>query len=947
MLFRGIRIRLLGLVLATVIPFTALIAVGLWTQWRNDEAAAMQRSVNEARTLAAQVDDHISNLQNLLVGLSAAVSLDRAATRANDALLERVSRQLPGYVSNLLLFTPDGRNIGSSESATQRRPDGLQRSYFHRALQRPGFAMGDVFRGSQTGRFVVNIAHRIEDQSGQVHGVLAAGTWLELFQDVLRIGDLPAGSVFRIVDEHGVVIAQSVDGPSWIGRVLDNGEFAARHLDAKQMTEVIPWSDGIDRITGSATAHNVPWLVSVGLPTDMVFAAVISRLAWSALFALAAFIAASAIAWMWSGRIVQPLRQLGKDASVLAAGKLRHRTAVHSRDEVGALAENFNRMADSLEWRQEEVNRAVDELRHAKDTLSAVIDASPVAIICSDLNRRLVLWNRAAEQMFGYSAEEVLGLPSKLLPPEGAQEAQKLHDRALSGEILRNVEIRRLRKDGTLIDVRVAAAPMYHPDGSVRGVARAYEDITHRKRAEEQLRRVAHYDQLTGLPNRLSLQKELGRLLADRQRLSTTVALFDLDGFKDVNDTLGHSTGDELLIEVAHRLTVAATADSRIGQICRLGGDEFVVVIPDCGDPRTAAEIIDSISKGLSEPYSINDHIVHLCASAGIALAPNDGASVDELIANADLALYQAKGDGGRTYRFFLPVLRAQAQARRSLGVELRRAFAENEFEMFYQPQLRLSDNSLVGAEALLRWRHPARGILAPGAFIEALSESALAPEMGRWIIRTVCEAAARWRGMGLPLDRVAINLFPAQAKEDRIVQDVEEILADTGLPVDALELEITENAAFDCENPDAPLQKLHDKGIKLAFDDFGTGYASLNHLARFPVWRIKIDRSFVARITESVEDAAIVRSLIAMAHNLGLEVIAEGVETQAQASFLIRENCEEAQGFLYAKPLPEAEFERYLEAAKFPRNAAAEEAAVTAAPVRVTPLRRRRVRKA
>jgi EAL domain-containing protein (putative c-di-GMP-specific phosphodiesterase class I) len=296
-----------------------------------------------------------------------------------------------------------------------------------------------------------------------------------------------------------------------------------------------------------------------------------------------------------------------------------------------------------------------------------------------------------------------------------------------------------------------------------------------------------------------------------------------------------------------------------------------------------------------------------------VAIAPNDGVSVDELLANADLALYQAKSAGGRVCRFFLPVLRAQAQARRALDLELRRAFADQEFELHYQPQVRLADEAVVGTEALLRWRHPTRGILAPGAFIDTLAESALAPDIGRWIIRTACAQAAEWRRMGLPLGRVAVNLFPCQAHDDKLVADVDEALRESGLPAAALELEITEFAALNHEDASGPLLKLHESGVRLAFDDFGTGYASLNYLTRFPVSRIKIDRSFVADITEDAEDAAIVRSLIAMARNLDLEVIAEGVETRAQAAFLHEQCCQEAQGFLYSKPLPPTEFEAYL----------------------------------
>jgi len=260
-----------------------------------------------------------------------------------------------------------------------------------------------------------------------------------------------------------------------------------------------------------------------------------------------------------------------------------------------------------------------------------------------------------------------------------------------------------------------------------------------------------------------------------------------------------------------------------------------------------------------------------------------------------------------------VPVLRAQTQTRRGLQAELRRAFAENEFELYFQPQIRLADDAVVGAEALLRWRHPQRGIVAPGAFIQSLADSPIASAVGAWTIRDACAKVAAWRAMGLSLNRISINLFPSQCRNSRLLLDVEEALQASRLSADILELEISETFALNNDDAMMPLQELHDRGIKLAFDDFGTGYASLSYLTKFPVSRIKIDCSFIAKVTDDAENAAIVRSLIAMAHNLKLGIIAEGVETESQARFLLEERCEEAQGFLYAKPLSAADFEAYL----------------------------------
>jgi diguanylate cyclase (GGDEF)-like protein/PAS domain S-box-containing protein len=908
MLLSSIRSRMLGLVVATVIPFTALIGVGLWNQWHHDQAAAVQRAFDEARLIAVRIDDYFSNIESLLVGTSRAISWNPGDTARNDAILSKIKSEAPTVIANLLLFAPDGTNIGLSSSIN--RVHGNDRRYFQQAMTGEQRAISEVFRSRINDRWVVTLARPIRDQTGRIRAVLAVGTQLESFQDTLGLARLPPGSIVRVVNEQGIVVAQSDNGPDVIGADLSGAADVARYIAARETSEHTAWSDGVQRITGSSSAKLVSWLVSVGLPTDIAFAPVLRRITLGALFTLATLLIASAIAWTLSGRIVRPLRQLGKDSQALAAGNFEHRSIVQSVDEVGRLADAFNRMAERLTERRQEARDAAHELRRANDALAAVIDASPVAIICCDLERKVFIWNRAAEHIFGYTAEEKIGQTSSITPPAEADDSRSWFERVINGETMRDLHLKRARKDGRLIDVRLAAAPMFNPDGSVRGVVRAYEDITERRRAEDQLQRVAHYDQLTGLPNRLSLQKQLGRLLSGGgTKEPTAIALFDLDGFKDVNDTLGHSTGDLLLIEVGSRLTEVVGAR---GQVCRLGGDEFIVVIPGCGDPLEIGGIIDAALQRLAEPYEINDQILHIAGSAGSAIAPADGKSVDELIANADLALYQAKADGGRGCRFYMPVMRAQAQARHSLGVELRRAHDAREFELYYQPQVRLSDEAVVGAEALIRWRHPERGILAPGIFIDTLAASSIAPAVSRWIVETACTATAKWRAEGLALGRIGVNLFPTQLGDDALLTDIDEVLQMTGLPAGMLELEITENVALNFEDAEV-LQKLRDKGLMLAFDDFGTGYASLSYLTRFPLARIKIDRSFVAKITDDAGDAAIVRSLIAMAHNLGLEVIAEGVETRAQAEFLLKERCQEAQGFLFGRPLPATEFEALL----------------------------------
>lgn len=579
-------------------------------------------------------------------------------------------------------------------------------------------------------------------------------------------------------------------------------------------------------------------------------------------------------------------------------------------------------LPDDLAKRQEteqKIQKTSEALRQEEAHRQRLFESSVDLILITDRKGNIVRVSPSSLSNLGYSPAEMVGKSAvEFIFPDDLESTRMEMRSARMGRHTRNFETRYFHKNGSVLTFAWSGV-WSEPEQMHFFVGR---DITDKKEVERKLVYLAHFDQLTGLPNRIKLQADLaalfGKAHADTPEPAETaeprlaLALLDLDDFKAINGTLGQTVGDEVLRIIARRLTKAAETESTV---YRVGGDEFVVVFRNRADPLALAQAVDGLLQSAAEPVEVGGQRLFVGSSAGVAIAPAGGNTADELIASAGLAVQEAKAAGGRSQRMFVPTLRAQAQARHVLDLELRRAFRDQEFEIFFQPQIRLTDEAIVGAEALLRWRHPEKGIIAPGAFIDALSKNAVSHEVGQWVLQTACAQAMHWYRQGHDKLRIGVNIFPVQFQENILVEDVEKALRLSGLPATSLEIEITENIALRHDDDLlAPLARLLDAGVSLAFDDFGTGYASLSYLQRYPLSRIKIDKSFVQKIeSEAGQDAAIVRSIIAMAHNLGLEVTAEGVETPHQADFLRRERCEEAQGFLYGRPVPASEFERLL----------------------------------
>ena len=488
-----------------------------------------------------------------------------------------------------------------------------------------------------------------------------------------------------------------------------------------------------------------------------------------------------------------------------------------------------------------------------------------------------------------------------------------------------DIDHRILLPNGSDFIVNLQAEAIFDDQLKALTIVGTAQDISERKRSEREIHRLAYYDSLTGLPNRVLFKDRVTHAIAHARRYQYHLALLflDLDRFKVINDTLGHNIGDQLLKHVAERLSESIRHSDSIGrstdtdqthQLARLGGDEFTVLLTNLRDVQDASKVARRILQALARPFMVGGHEIFVTVSVGIAIFPADGDSVDVLLKNSDTAMYHAKEQGRNNFQYYSNAMNAEANERLTLEGEVRHATEREEFVVYYQPQIDLRSGRIVGAEALVRWQHPQRGLLGPGEFLQAASDTGMIRAIDEWVLRTACRQSRAWQQRGLAVPSMSINVSNSLFHGTTLLKAVEDALSDTGLPPDRLELELTESIAM--RNVDTSitlLQRLKTRGVQLAIDDFGTGYSSLSYLQRLPVNRVKIDQSFVRELLSRVQPVPIVRAIIAMAHSLQLEVLAEGVEHDTQRTILVAEGCDQAQGYLFGRPMPAAEFEALL----------------------------------
>ncbi|MDB5904572.1 MAG: hypothetical protein JWM26_3450 [Betaproteobacteria bacterium] len=522
--------------------------------------------------------------------------------------------------------------------------------------------------------------------------------------------------------------------------------------------------------------------------------------------------------------------------------------------------------------------------------------------------------NPAFERITGYTAADAIGKNCRFLQGEDTRQPELAILRALlSAQQEGRVTLRNYRKDGSLFYNELHVSPVRNAKGHVTHFVGVLNDITETRRYQEELEHHVNHDALTGLANRHLLQDRLQQALfrSGRRELQCAVMFLDLDHFKLVNDGLGHHAGDVLLKNVASELiTILRPEDT----VARFGGDEFVLIASEVDDLTDVTDIAERIVSRLSVPVIIENQEISVSASLGIAIFPLDGESVEELLKNADAAMYHAKERGRNTYSFYRKEMNNSISEQFQLKSKLAKAVEQGELLLHYQPQAASSSVALVGFEALIRWEHPDLGRISPDRFIPLAEDSGLIVPIGEWVLLTACQFAAGLRNEGEEFGRVAVNLSARQFYQATLAKSIERILDRTGLPPQCLELEITESMMMgNTERVLSILSELKEMGIQLAVDDFGTGYSSLGYLRRFPIDRLKIDRSFIDDVPSSQHDATITRAIISLAHNLGLGVIAEGVETRAQLDFLAQNGCDEIQGYLLSKPLDESDMREFV----------------------------------
>lgn len=916
--FTGLRARILLLVTLAMIPWLATTLYHAGTQRQSMIAAEQERIFQIAHQVALDQRETIAHAHILLHALS---TLPEVRQGAPDACRHRLSSMLDGDRHYTNIAVTDAKGILLCDAlGTRKARNFSDRDWFRQAVTTRRAVIGNLVIGRITGKPALVAARPIFSSKGDVSRVVFAAIDIEWLQTRLEQLHLPQNMAVSIMDAKGVIVAQYPAKPEFRGTPSSLIQLT-RSILTKQQEGIghATGSDGIARVFAyrrvldNLDSDSV--YVSVIRPTDPLLAQS-NRVLAREMAALGLTLALIfTLVWFSTNILVlRKMKALIRSAQEIAQGNFNVRTQLgEDRSELGELARVFDDMAESLEL-------LFQQSQH-------IMEVTPEAIIVSDSSGKIVMVNRQTEKLFGYSRSELVGASIETLVPERLRANHPAHrntyiglDTAPIKEMGKGRELFARKKDGSEFPTEISLGPLKTKAGNF--VICAVRDITERKLFEAQIQHQATHDALTGLPNRLLFHDILMHATAHARRTEKLLAVMflDLDGFKNINDTLGHDYGDRLLKEIAQRLTTTLRGSDLVARdddiIARQGGDEFTLLLQGVQIVENIIQIAERILAAVAVPFITDDHEMHVTASIGITVFPFDDTDIENLLQNADTAMYRAKESGKNNFQFYTAEMNALIRERMAIENGLRQALVRNEFVLHYQPQMDIKTGKMVGVEALVRWVHPEKGLISPAVFIPVAEESGLIVPLGEWVLRTACQQRKCWQDAGLPHVRMAVNLSARQFRDPHLAAMVAKILSDVELDPhsDHLELELTESLLMqNMERSLDTLHELHQMGVCLSIDDFGTGYSSLSYLKRFPIHTLKIDQSFIRDIVTEPKDAAVVATIVVLGHNLNLNVIAEGVETAEQLALVRDMQCDQVQGYYFSRPLPAEELEKLL----------------------------------
>ena len=799
---------------------------------------------------------------------------EREAIEQSFAQLHR--GETDGFVNERRFLRQDGRIVVATVNVQCVRQENGRPQYFVMTLQDISLQKQNEARIDRLTRLYAALSHTNQ-------AIVRCVSETELFPEICRVA----------VTLGGMKMA-------WIGMVdAATGQVVpvASYGDENDYLKDIPISTNPDEAIGRGPAGTA---INTGQPVwcqDFLKEPIMAP--WHQRAAQAGFGAVATLPLRQRGQVVGVFVLYASEADAFDQA---------ARDLLEEMATDVSFGLDNFE-RERARQQAEGQLLLA----SKVFENSGEAFLITDAQERILMVNRAFCMMTGFTEAEVLGQTPRIV---GSGHQPKAFYRAMWESIAQHGhwqgEVLNRKKDGSLYVAWLSISRVTDDAGTVTQYIGTASDITQHKANEERMDWLAHFDTLTGLPNRTLLEDRCRHAISMSQRNERPLALMflDLDHFKHINDSLGYRLGDTLLTALGQRLSATVREQDTVS---RLGGDDFVIVLPGT-DADGAARLAEKLLHAALHPFLIEQNEFTVTASIGIAMYPENGDSLESLSRSADAAMYSAKREGRNTFRFFTPAMQAHSLRKLQLENALRRALDSEQFSLHYQPQIDLGDGTVVGAEVLLRWQHPAFGMIPPDEFIPIAESSGLILPIGEWVLRTAARQMRAWHQAGLALKRLAINLSAVQFRQANLPEAILAILADVGLDPACLELELTESTAMeDVQAASAMMARLHAGGMRVSIDDFGTGYSSLAHLKRFQAYKLKIDRAFVRDMASDADDRAIVAGIIHLAASLGLRTLAEGVENEAQRDFLREKGCDEIQGYLIARPQAAASFEAFL----------------------------------